>query len=142
MFVKTLAFQDKIQCFDSDQSISTFPHTFMLRRNLGFKSQFKHIFARIHEAGLISKLIQDFQNEKINCNDALVSDAKPLTIYSFISCVIFFTVGLSFAFISRILEEIIFRKANKMNAHQFWKFADKIIVGKRHFVLLENNHLN
>lgn len=140
LYLKTLPFQSNIFCFNSDKKFSKFPATFMIRRDFRFRKEFENVFKSIHAAGLIPKWEKDYRNkENRDSNENIV---EPLTIDSFRS-VFVILIGLLFAaVISRILEEIIFKASHEQHAHPFWKLADKLIDGERHFLLLDNQNYN
>lgn len=136
LYVKTMPFQHEIYCFDSGRQIDTFSTTIMLRQNVQFRKQFENIFVRLHEAGLISKWEKDYRQPYIDDENDL--DAA-YDLNTFKSCLFFYVIGLSLALFSRIVEEIVFRKNDNANVHQFWKFAEKLIDEKRHYFLLKED---
>lgn len=112
----------------------------MIRRDFRFRKEFEKVFKSICAAGLIPKWEKDLRIKTNNeSNEQIV---EPLTLDSFRSVFIILGGFLYAAVISRILEEIIFKASNKENAHPFWKLADKLIDGERHFLLLDNHYYN
>lgn len=110
----------------------------MIRRDFRFRKEFQKVFKSVCAAGLIPKWEKDYRiKTKIESNEQIV---EPLTLDSFRSVFVILGCFLAAALISRILEEIIFKASDKENAHPFWKLADKLINGERHFLLLDNHH--
>lgn len=138
LYLKTLPFsQLNIFCFDSNEKISKFPATFMIHRDFHLRKEFEKVFKRICAAGLISKWEKDYQIKKNNPSNENIVD--PLSIASFPSVFVILGFCLFAAVISVILEEIIFKASHKKNAHPFWKFAEKLIDGRRYYFLLKKN---
>lgn len=140
LYLKTLPFQSNIFCFVSDRKFSKFPATFMIRRDFRFRKEFGKVFKSIRAAGLIPKWETDYRIKENN--DSNENIVMPLTIDSFRSVFLVLGIFLFAAVISRMMEEIIFKASHKEHAHPFWKLADKLIDGDRHFLLLDSHHYN
>ena len=137
--IEAMQQQQNIFCFEPSQNIYNYLNTFMIRNDFPMKREFDEILKRIITSGLLSKWQKDMRHYR-----ASIELNTQWKILNFGELTYAFTmfVGLIAALMALIAEIYIYKKANSVNATNYWKFWDKIICGKRYYFLLESRNDN
>lgn len=142
-FVKTLQIQDDVYCFDPSQNIHNTLMTFMIRSNFTMKQPFNEMLKRIITSGLIDKwqrvsqLNQKFTKNISKQSSMVLSEVRSLDITDLYFAHIFAAFSISASFSTVYFEKVIHLKANSVNCGRYWKFLDKVMCGRRSFLILE-----
>lgn len=128
-----------IFCLNRANNIRNHSMTFLMRRERVQIQEWNRKIQQTFEGGLIGKWLKDVQNKTRKDSDDHIRPLKLKDIYgSFLLC----AAVLSAAFVAFVLELIIQHKLKNGNCHRFWKTADWIIDGRRHYLKLRLKQTN
>lgn len=125
-----------IFCFNRANNIRNYSMTLLMRRERVHTPKWNRKIQQTFEGGLIGKWLEDLQNKKEKNSDGYI---RPLTIEDMSGVFLLCGAVLSAAFIAFVLELIIHHKLKDRNSHRFWRTADWMIDGRRHFLKLRSN---
>lgn len=134
LHVKTIPFQQNIFCFSQLQNIQNNFISFMIRSDFPHRNQFDQIIKRIVASGLISKWKNDLE---IYRELHISREVRTMNITDLQIMFEMFCIATVASFVIVLLEMFINYKVKSKNSMNFWKLLDKIICGKRCFLLLE-----
>lgn len=122
----------KIHCFEDTNHLMTYPIAIFLQRNYPLQLVFSHHIRWIIESGLINKWSSDSKPKyekptKQHFGPTVLSLEHVFIGFAFFLIFTLFSCG---AFIA---ETIVYRMMRRRKVSHFWRFAEVLIDGKRHF---------
>lgn len=122
-----------VHCFDRSEQLQTYSNVFFLRSDLPIFAEFSDVFERIVTSRLIPKWVKDLRIPSQLIDDT--ASAKPFTLHSAIGPFCVCGPTLLLAIVVAIIEHIIYRQYSANRRSRFWRLAQKLIDGKRHYFL-------
>lgn len=133
---------DSIYCFDKNEQIIQYPMMLMMATNNNNRWAFDRIqrLAQLAmQGGLFVKWLKDYPSFRHLGNRRRHSDAngesQVQTIEHIIFAFMIYLLVISMAFVAFAIECIVYRRSRCRGVHRYWKLADILVDGKRHFFL-------
>lgn len=128
--IESTHYSNSVFCFDSSQAIHKYQTTFMIRRDFRFLLQFNDLLNKLIQGGFLNKWQQNYRYTRTSFQNEY---SKP----GFRGIFLLFGLGMIFNIGIGIFEQIVHRKCCREHAHPNWKFIEKAIDGKRHYLILK-----
>lgn len=135
LHIQAMPLHQNIFCFDSSQNIQNYLNIFMIRSDYPNRRAFNNVLKGFITSGIVSKWAMDAR--RYSETSIRHFDVHSINITEFYFAFIFAMVFISLSITALIFEFIIHFKCHSRNSKYYWTFLDRIISGKRNFLLLE-----
>lgn len=122
----------KIFCFDSDESIASYPMVLSMRKDFALKSKVDEIIRNSFEGGLFVKWERDTRRKTEPLRP--YEPQLELTLKECAFICFMGSVGFIVSILTFICEIIIYRKLKQNGRSPVWKYLRQFFDGNRHYL--------